>query len=131
MENSYRTILTQEKVLVKVPIESHDMRFKPEHEFVVNGKPIKVPDRWQNGMAVGKVILNRHFYGIDKNDLGRKIVAMVEVIEKTTDGGRKFLMLDICKESNGTKPVCQLKIIDEPGDVPILGTEKFICFKPL
>lgn len=131
MENPYRSILMQGEVLVKVPIESHDMRFMTEHEFYVNGESVKVPDRWQNGMAIGSVILNRHFYGFSRADLGKKIVAMVDVVEKTAGDGRKFIMLDICKESNGTKPACQMKITEEQDGVSILGTKKFICFKPL
>ncbi len=136
MGNLYRSILIQGGVLVRVPVESPEMRFKEEHLFDANdGKTVYVPDQWQNGSRIGDVIVNRHFYGVSRVDLGRKIVAIVEVVEKTTSDGRKFTMLDICKESNGAKPVQEIKIVDIMAtagiSVPIKGTDKFVCFKPL
>ncbi len=135
MRNSYQSILMQGAVSVRVPVESPEMRFKEEYLFDANGKTVYVPERWQNGMAIGRVILNRHFYGISGADLGKKIVAIVEVVEKATADGRKFTMLDVCKESNGTRPVQELKIVDILDTVgisiPIKGTNKFVSFKPL
>jgi len=133
MGNHYESVFMQGAVLVRVPVESPEMRFKDEHLFDANGKTVYMPERWQNGMAIGGMIFNRHFYGISRADLGKKVVAIVEVVEKTTADGRKFTMLDICKESNGAKPVCELKFVErEIGEaVPILGTKQFVNFKPL
>lgn len=130
MKTTYRSLLRQEGVLVKVPQKSLHMRSMEAFKI---GR-VTVPARWQNGMPLkGGVVLNRHFFGVENGDFGRRIVAAVEVMEKTTPEGRKFTMLNITKVS--IKPTHELKIADAaPKDtlsIQVLKTDKFICFKSL
>lgn len=124
-------IAVRSLVLVHVPNHSDSMKYCEECHFVSNGNPIKIAKRWVNGMMVDKIIVNKNFYGILANDLGKNIVARVEIIKKELYDGRKFIMLDIHKMPKDALPTHRLKITDEVGGFSILGTTKYFCFDPL
>ena len=136
-QRNYQELKVVEKVLVKVPKGGAYMEEIPEHKFELHGGTINVPRHWRNGFVVvvsagSKIILNRHFYGIKDRDLGRKIVATVKVIKKTTQDGREFVMLDIINAPDGTKPIYELKFFTNgQGNVPIPGATTKITFQSL
>ena len=127
-ENS-KIIVVKEAVRVKVP---GDMEFFSGITIGPAEKPVVIPPHYHNAFAIGKVVVNRNFYGLDHKDLGRQITAIVQVFEKNVGGGKKYTAIDFFK-ANGTRPVLELKIVEqEVGEaVPIIGTNKFVCFKPL
>lgn len=116
----YEVIIEKKLVRVKVPSRgSHYLNVVPAHSFEADGKQVSVPTHYKHGQMIGdtNIILNRHFYGVTENDLGRTILATVKVVRKTT-GGRTFIMLDIIKEEriDGVFPKKILKIL--PSVVP-------------
>jgi len=98
---TYTELLKKENVSVKVPKKRGAyMNFVPTHEFETDGKTVSVPAHWQHGLLVsGKVIVNRHFFGIDSTDFGHKITAKVEVVRKVTDLGKEYNLENITKIS--------------------------------
>ncbi len=140
----YEELVRVANVLVRVPREGTNMVFKHAHKFEVNGKAVSVDSHFRNGMFIpgnghGRgVILNRIFYGLNEDDLGKRIVADVSVVRKTTGRGYRFLMLDIIKsKSNESEPDRELKFLSpgslSPGDdksVMIPDTETWISFMP-
>lgn len=133
---NYKEILVQKNVMVKVPKKSSYMTEVDAHEFELHGKTVSVDSHWRNGFSIpfagrGGVILNRLFYRIDKENLGKKIVARIEVVQKTTRDGRKYLMLNIIKASAGTKATSDLKFpTNGTGNIPIPRTDSKILFAP-
>jgi len=137
MENdkrNYREVLARKNVMVKVPKEGLYMTKIGAHEFKLHGKTVSVDSYWKNGLSIPSVgrrgvILNRLFYGIEKKNLGKKIVARVEVIQKITRDGREYLMLNITKASSDTKATSDLKFpTNGSGNIPIPGTDTKILF---
>lgn len=131
--SKYKEATVKEGVLVKVPKESLYMEEVGAHTMDVQGKMIRIKHHYRNGLLIpgAKVVVSRHFYGIKEYDLGKKIVATVRVIEKTTFQGRKFTILDIVKAPDKTKAICEIKFTDngQENGVPILGTNYKILFK--
>ncbi len=133
-QRNYQVLKVEESVLAKVPKESFYMEVVGRHEFKLPGKIVYVPKHWRNSFVVpgSKIILNRHFYGIRDEDLGRRIVAKVKVVKKTTQDGQEFVMIDIFKDPNGTKPTRELKfLINGQGDIQIPGTDTKIAFRAI
>lgn len=120
----YRVVKEVHGVKVAVPTKGCvHMQPVAAHEFINDeGETVKVPAHWKHGQMVGDtgVVLNRHFYNITDTDMeprgtktrtkktkeGRKVVttqvkqtinATVRVMEKVTDGGSKYIILDIFK----------------------------------
>lgn len=116
----YEVVREVKLVRVKVPSRgSHYLNVVPGHSFETDGEMIPVPTHYKHGQKIGDtdIIVNRHFYGVTENDLGRTILATVKVVRKTT-GERTFIMLDIIKEERiaGIFPKKTLKIM--PSIVP-------------
>jgi hypothetical protein len=89
---SYEVLGVYEGTVIKVPKKSANMRYVPAS--LVNGEPVS--EHWHNGKGLGGVFLNVFFYNITKKQLGKKIVAKVEVIKKTmNDTGHEFIMLNV------------------------------------
>lgn len=122
----YTTLLQESGVRVKIPNMSQFTQFISAHSFNSENGPVVVPAHWKSGMAINgtktdTVILNRHFYGIDREDLGKRITAIVKVVEKKEIGSdRVFTMVDIHKE-NG-RAVADLKFAPEGDGILIAGT---------
>lgn len=87
MAASYETVKEVASVLVKVPTLGTYMNYLDAFQLPDDGGLI--PERYQNGMVLKKGhILNRNFYGLKENDLGRNVVATVVVKKKTMEDGR-------------------------------------------
>jgi hypothetical protein len=121
--NSYRTLGEFVGVVLRVPKKDCvNFKFAPAHEFSPEGatEPVKVPDHWKHGQVVNeevgrepwekKTVMDRHFYGIEARDLGRRIVATVVVREKVVEDKRKFVFVDITK-TPGVKPALEMKLV--------------------
>jgi len=138
----YQTVLEVTNALVKVPKLSDFMRLVP------GGYPVaSVPDHWAHGKPIPRrdksltetaIILNCNFFGIEERDLGRRIVANVKVIQKTTSRGQVYPMLDITKASG--EAICEMKIYlsaDESKSlfpatyVRMQGSDSVVAFAPL
>ncbi|MFH1427562.1 MAG: hypothetical protein ABIG60_03470 [Patescibacteria group bacterium] len=151
-----QTLREMKKVLVKVPLaeskqvrsmtsSTHHMKWIPEQIFPQeNASPLVIPGHYHHGMSFPKnsdiskktwdnfIIVNRHFYGIGENDLGKMIVADIRVEEKTVKGGKKFILLSYQKAPGGTCPAYELKFPKNgKGSIPIPGTEHRIWFKKI
>jgi hypothetical protein len=147
MESAYELLVEVKGVLAKVPVEDAYMNNIPPHEFTTGDKLIKMPSHWRNGLLLAdgsRVIVNRHYYGISSADLGSQIVANVRVMQKTTVEGKKFLMLDFLKTSNGpgAARIADLEIKfslienspqPKEGEMlfPIPGSKTHIAIRPL
>ena len=133
---TYRSIGLYREVVVNVPKKSDYMR------WVQGGFPIAdVADHWAHGKQFGRgdgslpVILNCNYFGFDEFDLGRKIVADVELKHKTTASGNVYLMLGITKVSGS--PRYEMKFLSA-NQMPhahlvkfiILGSDHCIIFLP-
>lgn len=129
-ENS-KIVIIKEAVRIKVPV---DVLLVAEVKRENSGKTVVIPAHWHNAFAVGKVVVNRNYYGVTKDDVGRRMTVTVQVFEKTVAGGKKYTAIDFFK-GNGTRPTFELKIVDIMDtvgiSVPINGTDKFISFKLL
>lgn len=128
----YRTRTMRGTVLIEIP--AGELKKYEAHSFEVGGKKIKIPDHHRNGMPVDGRFLNMIFYGLSPEDFGKRIVAKVEVVEKTTkDGKRTFTMLNVYKHPNGAKPTHGIEFLAEgdkasKGGYLIQGTHTKICF---
>jgi len=138
----YQTVLEVENVLVKVPKLSDFMRLVPGDHPVAS-----VPDHWAHGKPFPRhnkntiemaLILNCNFFGIEERDLGRRIIANVKVVEKTTSRGKVYLMLDITKVSGVA--TCEMKFYPSADEsralfpstyVSIRGSKSVITFIPV
>ena len=122
--NSYRTLGEFFGVFIRVPKSGcANFKFVAAHEFTPAGasEAVKIPDHWKHGQVVdeevgrqpyetkAKAVMNRHFYGLESTDFGRRIVATVTVREKVCDDGRKFVYLDITK-TPGVAPAREMKL---------------------
>ncbi len=129
----YEKLLERDNVSLKVPKIGPYMAKVEAHFFELHGKPIRVNAHFRNGLAIRgikkTIILSRLFFGISPENLGKKIVAKVEVVEKTTQRGPKYLLLNIFKSPSGTKAEYDLKFSEEDGDIIIPGTNTKIQFK--
>ena len=146
---TYQTLQLVEHVLVKIPKRSAYMQQVDAHSFDSAAGPVSVPTHWKNGQVLEavnpeghliltrnesgedvpkKLILTRIFYGITEADLGRTARFTVKVNKKTTDEGREFILLDFIREEAG-EALMELKFLEEPSELPILGTRMFIHFR--
>ncbi len=120
----YIFIHQEEGVLVKIPKESAFMTANS-----VSLSDGKIKRYWQNGRPIQNVILNIFYYGINCNQLGKKISANVEVITKKMPDGREFTMLNVYHTPN-VRPVTVLKFSEKRGvGFKIIGTNKEIEFR--
>jgi hypothetical protein len=131
----YEEVLTVAHVLVRVPKEGRHMKFVKSHSPVPG---VTIYERYQNGMLVGNGrILNRNFFHLSLDDLGKKITATVKVIKKKMDDDREFTMIDILKDETGFKPTTQMKLVQNSthivndGEIHIIGTNGIIRFTPI
>jgi len=69
---------------------------------------------WALKGGVGKIVLNEKFFNLPVRYLGQKIVADVEVEEKTTARGDKFIQLIIYKLPDNTPTARLMKITEQP-----------------
>lgn len=109
-QRNYEIVKEVENVLVRIPKENFYMEEVGEHTFELHGETIKVSRHWRNGFFPPgtKEIVNRHYFDLDENDLGSRIVATVHVVKKTTRDGRVFTMLDFFKTPN-QEPIFDMK----------------------
>jgi hypothetical protein len=136
----YSEIMEMKKVLVRVPKPSDSMRRVPGGfptekvpEHWAHGKPFPRQDKGPNDPAL---ILNVNFFGLGESDLGRRIVADVKVLMKTTARNISFVMLDVTKTE---VPEAELEMKFYPAGqakdvvafVSILGTDDLVAFVPV
>ena len=131
-------IITREFVLAQVPKEGTNMNFIKAHDFKTDdGKQVFLPGHWQNGLLTSNgTIINRHYYGIDRSDLGKKVVASVQLVKKITTDGRVFLLVNILKNKNEDQEATSvLKFFGEKQEVPgntlsfeVPGSDSIIAF---
>ncbi|MFA5188180.1 MAG: hypothetical protein WC460_02365 [Patescibacteria group bacterium] len=132
--SDYKTLETVEAVLVRVPKKDGPYFVKQSaHSFIASGKDVEIPEHFRHGLKIGNVILNRLFFGLIETDFGRMIVAKVEVVEKTTSSGAKYILLNFHKIKNAKAPL-EIKISDKllsTEDIRIIGTNpaQYIHFK--
>lgn len=130
---TYETVETIEAVRIKVPRKSDFMEIVEAHTFAVKGNAaVKIPRHWKFGqmVPVGKtcVFMNRHYFGIAATDLGKSIVATIEVVKKFR-GEENFLMLNVRKAPFNTKPGADIKFIaDTEEGHRIPGTNTSVVF---
>lgn len=97
---SYKTIIELNNVLVTIPgMNDKFMKYLPEHELLVEGEIVVVPERYRRGDKINGVFLTRNFF-IEKEMialLSQEMVANVKVVEKTDHyrNDEKFLIIDI------------------------------------
>lgn len=118
-------------VRVNVPVVGKNMQFFSTLSFTgEDGNVVTIPDRWQSGflakaaifiggkLAKKPIICSRNFYQIGEADLGKSIVATVEIFDKVEVGGlgESFRMIDITK-TDGIKTVADLKIVQNGGPI--------------
>jgi hypothetical protein len=129
----YRTLLERRDVAVKVPNRGPYMNSVAPHSFELHGEMVQVKGHFRHGLVLKgiekNVILNRLFFGVGSQDLGKKIVAKVEVVEKTTQESSKRILLNIFKAPDGTKAAYDMKFSETEGNIMIPGTNTKIQFK--
>jgi hypothetical protein len=83
-----------------------------------DGHPINIKVKAGGKLVKKAVICSRNFYGISEADLGKSIVATVEIFDKVEIGGagESFRMIDITKTDN-VKTSADLKIVQNGGPV--------------
>lgn len=139
---------TQENVLVRVPIQSDFMSFVKAHEFKADGELIAVPDTWRsksilpivdkNGYPVydehgrKRLIISRIFYGINLLDVGKHIVAKVEVKKRIMPDGRLSIIIDSHKNKNSeATPLYEIKFLPKKeSGIDLLHPKVFLHFVP-
>jgi hypothetical protein len=103
------------------------------HEVAAN-PALDIEAHYHRGIAIkGKdgrlIIVNCHYYGCNRDDLGHTVNFNVEVIEKTV-GGKTFTLVDLYKVDGKSK--ADLKFFLENhqsvggGNIAIQGTNAFI-----
>lgn len=136
-------------VLLKVPhYTATYLKFVPGHKLGVLNKEnaiiqIEVPEHYRHGdfprrLPDGQVkpTITRHFF-VSHEDLGKFIIASVEVVKKTNlIDGEESLILNIQK-SECKNPLRELRLGTNPvegkgkEEIPIPGSEKVIAFRKL
>lgn len=130
---NYEIMETINAVRIKVPRKSDFMEIVEKHTFAVQGNPaVEVPRHWKFGQMVpvekSCVFLNRHYFGIAATDLGKSIIATIEVVKKFR-GEESFLMLNIYKCGFGTKPETDIKFaVDTKDGYLVPGTNTSVVF---
>lgn len=139
---TYKTIAELKNVLVNVPgLNDKFMKYFPEHELIVDGQVVAVPERYRRGDKLNGVFLTRNFF-IEKDmisEYGQEMVADVTVVEKTDHhrGDEKFLIIDIrptrrpyfLPKAEWTFAFGSPKSNNCDLPVPIPGTDRFVTFK--
>ncbi|PLX21950.1 hypothetical protein C0584_01275 [Candidatus Parcubacteria bacterium] len=127
-KTTYELLETFEGVLVKIPLARNMKRVE---EFTTDKGDVILP-HWQTGKPLKGVILNVCHYGLTHEMMGRSVVAAVNVITKTVEGGRQFTMLDITATPY-VEPTTQLKIPPKENvlgySLPILNTGHVVEFR--
>jgi hypothetical protein len=97
------------------------MEFITSHFFEASSGPVKVPAHWKFGQAVeGRIIVNKHFYGITPEQFGKKINAEVIFRFKEREG-QKYLFVDIHHQP-GKVSMREMKFIED-GEIAIPGSK--------
>lgn len=139
---SYKKLIELNNVLVNVPgLSDKFMKYLPEHEILVEGKIVPVPEHYRRGDKINGVFLTRNFF-IDKemiSEYGQQMVANVTVVEKTDHyrNDEKFLIIDI---RPNTRPyyLPKAELIFSFGSpnssgclysIRIPNTDRFVAFK--
>ncbi|MDZ7611550.1 MAG: hypothetical protein U5L10_02200 [Candidatus Moranbacteria bacterium] len=95
MSAQYQFLDQQENVKVKVPRESQYMEFVPAHKFEAgNGNIVSVEDHWRSSSNINGQIVQRNFFGITEEQLGKNVIGLAEVQMKTTSSGKKVLLIN-------------------------------------
>ena len=111
----YKTLRRLSGIKVYVPERGPYM--KPVKAFKI-GKN-EVPAHWSHGQPIrvggeiGSIIINRHFFVGDEM-LGKTIICRAEVVEKTTNDGRKFLLINFHPEDKPVKREAKFIQINDP-----------------
>lgn len=96
MADSYVSLFEQSRVEVKVPREGKYMNFIESHKFEApDGRVIPVDDHWRSSSIINGKLVQRNFFNITPQQLGKKITARVEVVRKTTSTGKVVTLLNI------------------------------------
>ncbi len=125
-----RTLLTKQQVSVNVPNHGKFMRLIAAASFIDNtsGQAVSIPEHYQFGYVFGKVIVFANFY-LGEDKIGKKIIATVEVIEKTV-GDQRYIMLDVHPTEG--RPEFDLKFpTDGSGDIEVPGCTTKIWFRKI
>ncbi len=94
MSAHYQLLDQQENVKVKVPRKSQYMEFVSAHKFETgNGKTVSVEDHWRSSSNINGQIVQRNFFGITGEQLGKNVIGRVEAQVKTTSFGKKSFLL--------------------------------------
>lgn len=97
MPASYRFLQEEENVKVKVPQKGLYMEFIPAHSFKVAGeKTVFVENHWRSKSSIDGQLVQRNFFGITEEQLGKNIVGKVKVqTKKTSISKEDVLLIDI------------------------------------
>ncbi|MCX6740552.1 MAG: hypothetical protein NTZ49_04975 [Candidatus Parcubacteria bacterium] len=144
--STYLVLITMKAVLVKVPTcgdKKNDgsgckyMKEEPAHSFQTSSGEVNVPAHYKHGQPIPGGIMYRHFFGLADQDFGKRIIATVEVVEKTTADGKKYILLNITKtkEPNTTWASYKINFVEIPnktgGDIYIPRSGNYLHFKKL
>jgi len=123
---TYETLHIEELVSVRIDNDNPTMTFFPTR-LLPNGEIVE--EYWRSGKPFSGIRLNVHYYGIKKEDFGKKIVATVYVIKKTLPDSRTFIHLNVYRthSRNPTKILGYTE--DSKNGFEIIGTNKRIEFQ--
>jgi len=136
-KNSYKEVVTVYNVLVKVPKK---MKFIDAHVFLCGTTEVPMDCHFKHGMMLEskynfheKIIINQKFFGIEDADLGKVIVAQVNVEEKMTRDARRFTQINIIKNARHSRATKKMAIekIPSPRAIQIAQTDYYLRFDPL
>lgn len=106
MPAHYEDLDQMKNVKVKIPKEGTYMEFVRSNEFKTgDGKNVFVDNHWRSSSCINGQIVQRNFFGITREQLGKNIAGSVEIQVKTTlPLGKKILLINIWPDTKKQSP---------------------------
>jgi hypothetical protein len=104
MPASYRFLHEEENVKMKVPQKSEYMKFVSAHSFkAASGKTVFVESHWRSKSSIDGQLVQRNFFGISEEQLGKNVVGKMRIATKKTSRSKETVwLIDIWVDSEKT-----------------------------
>lgn len=91
---NYQFLHEEENVRVNIPQEGQYMKFIQAHSFKTgSGKLVFVESHWRSHSCIHGQLVQRNFFGITEEQLGKKIIVKVRITMKKTTKSKKTVSL--------------------------------------
>ena len=94
MPAAYGKPIEVKRVKMKVPEKSSYMEFVSAHKFKnAEGETIFVEEHWRSYSNIHGMLVQRNFFGITREQLGKNVVGDIKIRQKKTSKSKKMVSL--------------------------------------